>query len=72
RVCEPTIKKPVVETSKAKDSADKPKVVKKNFGPPLIEDWISDSKDEVELKPNIKKKTVKPSFAKIEFVKSKE
>nr|GEU29442.1 actin-binding, cofilin/tropomyosin type [Tanacetum cinerariifolium] len=33
---------------------------------------ISDSEDEAELKPNIEKKTVKPSFAKIEFVKSKE
>nr|GEY06653.1 hypothetical protein [Tanacetum cinerariifolium] len=51
---------------------DKPKVVRKNFGPPLIEDWISNSEDEAESKPKIKKKTVKPSFAKIEFVKSKE
>ncbi|GJR51426.1 putative reverse transcriptase domain-containing protein [Tanacetum coccineum] len=71
-VSEPTVKKPVVETSKAKASADKPKVVRKNFGPPLIEDWISDSEDEAESKPKIEKKTVKPSFAKIEFVKSKE
>ncbi|GJS95059.1 hypothetical protein Tco_0802027 [Tanacetum coccineum] len=37
-VNEPTVKKPVVETSEAKAGADKPKVVKKNFGPPLIED----------------------------------
>ncbi|GKC13753.1 hypothetical protein Tco_1010535 [Tanacetum coccineum] len=71
-VSEPTVKKPVVKTSKAKASADKPKVVKKNFGPPLIEDWISDSEDEAESKPKIEKKTVKPSFAKIKFVKSKE
>ncbi|GJU22212.1 putative ribonuclease H-like domain-containing protein [Tanacetum coccineum] len=71
-VSEPTVKKPVVETSEAKASADKPKVVRKNFGPPLIEDWISDSEDEAESKPKIEKKTVKPSFAKIEFVKSKE
>ncbi|GJW47226.1 ribonuclease H-like domain-containing protein [Tanacetum coccineum] len=71
-VNEPTVKKPVVETSEAKASADKPKVVKKNFGPPLIEDWISDSEDEAESKPKIEKKIVKPSFAKIEFVKSKE
>ncbi|GJU99277.1 putative ribonuclease H-like domain-containing protein [Tanacetum coccineum] len=56
----------------AKASADKPKVVRKNFGPPLIEDWISDSEDEAESKPKIEKKTVKPSFAKIEFVKSKK
>ncbi|GJU90007.1 ribonuclease H-like domain-containing protein, partial [Tanacetum coccineum] len=71
-VSEPTVKKPVVETSEAKASTDKPKVVRKNFGPPLIEDWISDSTDEAELNPKIKKKTIKPSFAKIEFVKSKE
>nr|GEU76883.1 ribonuclease H-like domain-containing protein [Tanacetum cinerariifolium] len=33
---------------------------------------ISNIEDEAELKPKIEKKTVKPSFAKIEFVKSKE
>nr|GEY09713.1 putative reverse transcriptase domain-containing protein [Tanacetum cinerariifolium] len=37
-VNEPTVKKLVVETSEAKASADKPKDVRKNFGPPLIED----------------------------------
>nr|GEU94619.1 putative ribonuclease H-like domain-containing protein [Tanacetum cinerariifolium] len=71
-VSEPTVKKCVVKTSESKASADKPKVVRKNFGPPLIEDQISDSKDEAESKPKIEKKTVKPSFAKIKFVKSKE
>nr|GEZ50456.1 hypothetical protein [Tanacetum cinerariifolium] len=69
---ESTVKKPTVETSEAKTSADKPKDVKKNFGPPLIKDWISDSDDEAESKSNIEKETVKPSFAKIKFVKSKE
>ncbi|GJV25552.1 hypothetical protein Tco_1378247, partial [Tanacetum coccineum] len=44
----------------------------KNFSLPLIKDWISDSEDEAESKPKIEKKTVKSSFAKIEFVKSKE
>nr|GEW25352.1 hypothetical protein [Tanacetum cinerariifolium] len=71
-VSEPTVKKPVVETSEAKASTDKPKDVRKNFSPPLVKDWISDSEDEAKLGPKIKKKTVKPSFAKIEFVKSKE
>nr|GEV44637.1 putative ribonuclease H-like domain-containing protein [Tanacetum cinerariifolium] len=71
-VTELTVKKPTVKTSEAKASVDKLKVVRKNFGPLLIEDWISDSEDEAELNPKIKKKTVKPSFAKIEFVKSKE
>nr|GEW32915.1 ribonuclease H-like domain-containing protein [Tanacetum cinerariifolium] len=72
KVSEPTVKKHIVETSKAKTSADKPKVEKKDFGPPLIEDWISNSKDEAESKPKIEKEIVRPSFAKIEFVKSKE
>nr|GEV23938.1 retrovirus-related Pol polyprotein from transposon TNT 1-94 [Tanacetum cinerariifolium] len=71
-VSEPTVKKPVVETSEAKASADKPKVVRKNFGLLFIEDWISNSEDEAESKSKIDKETVKPSFAKIEFVKSKE
>ncbi|GKC07175.1 hypothetical protein Tco_0998785 [Tanacetum coccineum] len=37
-VSEPTVKKPVVETSEAKANADKPKAIRKNLGPPLIED----------------------------------
>nr|GEU98780.1 ribonuclease H-like domain-containing protein [Tanacetum cinerariifolium] len=71
-VSEPTVKKQANKTSEAKASADKSKVVRKNFGPPLIEDWISDSEDEAESNFKIKKETVKPSFAKIKFVKSKE
>ncbi|GJW20290.1 hypothetical protein Tco_0030912 [Tanacetum coccineum] len=71
-VSEPTVKEPIVETSEAKASAAKPKAVRKNNGAPIIKDWISDSKNEAESKPKIKKKIVKPSFAKIEFVKSKK
>ncbi|GJW16891.1 hypothetical protein Tco_0024327 [Tanacetum coccineum] len=71
-VSEPTVKKPKAETSEAKASADKPKVVSKNNGAIIIKELVSDSEDEDELMPKIKKKTVKPSFAKIEFVKSKE
>nr|GFB07822.1 xylulose kinase-1 [Tanacetum cinerariifolium] len=71
-VSEPIVKKPVVETSESKASVDKPKDVMKNFGTLIIEDLISDSKDEADSRPKIKKKTVKPSIAKIEFVKSKE
>ncbi|GKD19308.1 hypothetical protein Tco_1208466, partial [Tanacetum coccineum] len=37
-VSESTVKKHVVETSEVKASADKPKVVKKNNGAPIIED----------------------------------
>ncbi|GKB33633.1 ribonuclease H-like domain-containing protein [Tanacetum coccineum] len=68
----PTVKKPIAETSKAKASANKPKVVKKNNNAPIIKEWVSNSEDEAVSKPKIEKKTVKPSFTKIEFVKSKE
>ncbi|GJR94598.1 hypothetical protein Tco_0266772 [Tanacetum coccineum] len=71
-VSEPTVKEPIVDTSEAKASAAKSKAVRKNNGAPIIEDWISDSENEAESKPKIKKKIAKPSFAKIEFVKSKE
>ncbi|GKA40278.1 hypothetical protein Tco_0732871 [Tanacetum coccineum] len=52
-VSEPTVKKLVAETSEAKASADKPKVVRKNNGAPIIEEWVSDSEDEAESKPKI-------------------
>ncbi|GKC60172.1 ribonuclease H-like domain-containing protein, partial [Tanacetum coccineum] len=55
-----------VETSKVKISDSKSKSV----GEPLIEDWISDSED--ENKTVFKSKQRKPSFAKVEFVKSNE
>ncbi|GJT98643.1 hypothetical protein Tco_1094161 [Tanacetum coccineum] len=71
-VSDPTVKKPVVKTSEAKASADKPKVVRKNNGALIIENWVSDSKEEDMPQAKIQKKIVKPSFAKIEFVKSKE
>ncbi|GKE44913.1 hypothetical protein Tco_1472197 [Tanacetum coccineum] len=57
---------PDAATSKAKTSMSKPKSV----GEPLIEDYISNSEDENETEFKSKKR--KPSFAKIEFVKSNE
>ncbi|GJR66198.1 hypothetical protein Tco_0012263 [Tanacetum coccineum] len=71
-ISDPTVKKHVVETTKAKASADKPKAVKKNNGALIIEDWVSDSEEEDMPQAKIQKKTLKPSFSKIEFVKSKE
>ncbi|GJX47180.1 retrovirus-related pol polyprotein from transposon TNT 1-94, partial [Tanacetum coccineum] len=71
-VNEPIVKKHVVDTSGAKASADKPKVVKKNNGAPIIEDWVSDSKEEDVPQAKKEKKIFKSSFAKIKFVKSKE
>ncbi|GJW36735.1 putative ribonuclease H-like domain-containing protein [Tanacetum coccineum] len=55
-----------VATSEIKTSESKPKSVSE----PLIEDWISDSEDENETKSKSKRR--KPSFAKVEFVKSNE
>ncbi|GJT90007.1 ribonuclease H-like domain-containing protein [Tanacetum coccineum] len=71
-VSKPTFKKPLVESSEAKASADKSKVVRKNNGAPIIKDWVSDSEEEDVPQAKIEKKTAKSSFAKIEFVKSKE
>ncbi|GJX41594.1 hypothetical protein Tco_0256584 [Tanacetum coccineum] len=56
----------------AKTSEVEPKAVKKNNGAPIIEDWVSDDKDETVTQPKIEKKIVKPSIAKIEFVKPKQ
>ncbi|GKC72047.1 hypothetical protein Tco_1117930 [Tanacetum coccineum] len=61
-VSEPTIKKHVVETSEAKDSADKPKVVKKNNGAPIIKEYVSDSEEEDVPQAKKEKKIVKSSF----------
>ncbi|GJX07187.1 hypothetical protein Tco_0195119 [Tanacetum coccineum] len=52
--------------------SDKPKVVRKNNGAPIIEDWVFDSDEKDVPRAKKEKKTVKSSFAKIEFVKSKE
>ncbi|GKE70071.1 ribonuclease H-like domain-containing protein, partial [Tanacetum coccineum] len=68
---EPIVIKPVVKNSEAKASEAKPKAVRKNNGAPIIEDWVSKSKEEYVPHAKIEKKTVKPSFAKIEFVKPK-
>ncbi|GKC68328.1 putative ribonuclease H-like domain-containing protein [Tanacetum coccineum] len=67
---EPTVKKPVVETDEVKASEANPKAVRKNNGALIIEDWVSDSEEEDVPQAKIEKKTVKPSFSKIEFVKS--
>nr|GEU70815.1 ribonuclease H-like domain-containing protein [Tanacetum cinerariifolium] len=47
------------------------KLVKKNkFSPPIIKDWISDDESEVEFKPKVEDKNVRPSIEKIKFVKT--
>ncbi|GJZ45417.1 ribonuclease H-like domain-containing protein [Tanacetum coccineum] len=68
----PVVIKPVVENSEAKASEAKPKAVRKNNGAPIIEDWVSDSEEENVSQTKIEKKTAKPSFVKIDFVKAKQ
>ncbi|GJV39434.1 hypothetical protein Tco_1417874 [Tanacetum coccineum] len=81
-VNEPIVIKPIVENYEAKASEAKPKADRKNNGAPIIEDWLSDNEEDDYMSPyfkanndvpqaKIEKKTVKPSFAKIEFVKPK-
>ncbi|GKB70997.1 hypothetical protein Tco_0932409 [Tanacetum coccineum] len=69
---EPVVIKPVVENSRAKASEAKSKIVKKNNGALIIEDWVFDSKEDDVPHDKNERKTVKSSFAKIKFVKSKE
>ncbi|GJS54073.1 putative ribonuclease H-like domain-containing protein [Tanacetum coccineum] len=69
---EPIVIKLVVENSEAKASEAKPKAVRKNNGAPIIEDWVSDSEEENVSQTKIEKKTAKPSFVKIDFVKAKQ
>nr|GEX24139.1 ribonuclease H-like domain-containing protein [Tanacetum cinerariifolium] len=47
------------------------KTVRKNsFSPPIIEDWNSNDESEVEFKPKVEVKTVRPCIEKIKFVKT--
>nr|GEU63249.1 hypothetical protein [Tanacetum cinerariifolium] len=62
----------VVETCKAKSSEEEPKVVRKNDDALIIEEKVSDNEEEDVSHPKIEKKIVRPSIAKIEFVKSKQ
>ncbi|GKC18617.1 hypothetical protein Tco_1020767 [Tanacetum coccineum] len=66
------INEPVVENSKAMSSEEEPKVVRKKDDAPIIEDWVSDNKEENVSQTKTEKKIVKPSIAKIEFVKPKQ
>ncbi|GJZ30016.1 retrovirus-related pol polyprotein from transposon TNT 1-94 [Tanacetum coccineum] len=66
------VNKPVVENSKAMSSEEEPKALRKNDVAPIIEEWVLDSEEENVSQTKTKKKTVKPSIAKIEFVKPKQ
>ncbi|GJS72160.1 hypothetical protein Tco_0705001 [Tanacetum coccineum] len=64
-VCESVVEKPTVETNE-------PKTARKEKKAPIIEDWVSDSDEENMPKVKTIKMFNKPSFAKINFVKSTE
>ncbi|GJT21315.1 putative ribonuclease H-like domain-containing protein [Tanacetum coccineum] len=64
------VNKPVVENKKSDKEVSK--VVSKNDDASIIEEWVSDDEEEDASQPKIKKKTVKPSIAKIKFVKPKQ
>ncbi|GJV97488.1 ribonuclease H-like domain-containing protein [Tanacetum coccineum] len=62
-VSESVVKKPTVETNE-------PKNARKENGAPIIEDWVSESEEEDVPKIKTVEMFNKPSFAKINFVKS--
>ncbi|GKE36124.1 hypothetical protein Tco_1455446 [Tanacetum coccineum] len=62
-VSESVVEKPTVETNE-------PKTARKENGAPIIEDWVSDSDEENVPKVKTVEMFNKPSFAKINFVKS--
>nr|GEU58744.1 hypothetical protein [Tanacetum cinerariifolium] len=66
------VNKPVVENCKAKFSKEEPNVVRKNDDVPIIEEWVSNNEEEDVSQPKIEKKIVRPSIAKIKFVKFKQ
>ncbi|GJS69172.1 hypothetical protein Tco_0702013 [Tanacetum coccineum] len=59
----PTMEKPTVETNE-------PKTARKENEAPIIEDWVSESEEEDVPKIKTVEMFNKPSFAKINFVKS--
>ncbi|GKC63227.1 hypothetical protein Tco_1095825 [Tanacetum coccineum] len=63
---------PVVENSNALSSEEEPNVVRKCDDAPSIKEWVSDDEEEDVSQPKIKKKTVRPSIVKKEFVKHKQ
>ncbi|GKF17256.1 hypothetical protein Tco_0062174, partial [Tanacetum coccineum] len=69
---EPIVIKHVAENSEAKASEAKPKAVRKNNDALIIKDWVSDNEEDNMPQVKIEKKTFKPIFPKIEFVKSKQ
>ncbi|GKF14829.1 hypothetical protein Tco_0056291, partial [Tanacetum coccineum] len=51
------VNEPVVKTNKAMFSKEEPKVVRKNDGALIIEEWMSDSEEENVSQTKTEKKT---------------
>nr|GEV31589.1 hypothetical protein [Tanacetum cinerariifolium] len=66
------VNEPVVENCKAKSSDEETKIVRKNDDALIIEEYVSNNKEEDVPQPKIEKKIVRPSIATTEFVKSKQ
>ncbi|GJU04538.1 ribonuclease H-like domain-containing protein [Tanacetum coccineum] len=66
------VNKPVVENCKAMSSEEETKVVRKYDDAPSIEEWVLDDEEEDVSHPKTKKKTVRPSIIKKDFVRSKQ
>ncbi|GJR75105.1 ribonuclease H-like domain-containing protein [Tanacetum coccineum] len=64
------VNKHVVENRKSDEEV--PEIVRKNDDAPIIEEWVSNGEEENVSQPKTEKKIVKPSIAKIEFVKPKQ
>nr|GEY75770.1 hypothetical protein [Tanacetum cinerariifolium] len=62
----------VVKNCKVKSSEEETKAVRKNDDALIIEEWMSDNEEENVSQPKIKKKIVRLSIVKKEFVKSKQ
>ncbi|GJR81966.1 putative ribonuclease H-like domain-containing protein [Tanacetum coccineum] len=71
-ILEEFISDPIVEKSEANVSKAKLKVVRKNNDAPIIEDYMSNNEEDDVPQVMIEKKTFKPIFPKIEFVKPKQ
>nr|GEW61934.1 hypothetical protein [Tanacetum cinerariifolium] len=66
------VNKSIVENCKAMSSEEELKVVRKYDDALIIKEWVLDDEAEDVSQPKIENKTVRPSIAKIEFVKSKQ
>ncbi|GKC76949.1 hypothetical protein Tco_1127723 [Tanacetum coccineum] len=64
------VNKHVVENKKSDEELSK--VVRKSNDSLIIKDWVSDSEEENVSQTKTEKKIVKPSIAKIEFIKPKQ